>query len=159
MVDIMKMDVFNINDFVKDNKVEQVSNPSYFLFKGRPTPDGLFSEEIFGMTEDERKVTFGYIDLNGHFIHPLFFSLMQTRMGSMRDLLSGKKYAIIENKKIMMVPDDYPGAETGIEFLFENFDKIDWIDEVDEDEIDSIDKKNRLKLFRKLKRDEFFVDK
>lgn len=51
------------------------------------------------------------------------------------------------------------GLRLGINFLYDNFEYIDWINEIDEEEIDSLDKKTRLKFFKSLTRDEFFVDK
>lgn len=155
----MKLDIFDINEFVKVNNCPQVSNPVFFSFDHTPTKDGLFSYELFGITDDERKNTFGYIDLKDYFIHPLVYSIMKGRMGSLRLLLSGEKYAIILNKKITFVPEDYEGAETGIGFFYDHFDEINWIDDIEEGDMDSIDKKTRLKFFRSLKKEEFFINK
>lgn len=155
----MKLDIFDINEFIKINKCPKISNPVFFSFDHTPTSEGLFSYELFGLTDDERKNTFGYIDLKDNFIHPLVYSIMKGRMGSIRFLLSGEKYAIILNKKITFVPEDYEGAETGIDFFYNHFDEINWFDDVEEEEVDSIDKKTRLKFFKSLKKEEFFVNK
>jgi DNA-directed RNA polymerase beta' subunit len=155
----MKIDVFNINDFIKSNNSPEITNSVFFNYDKTPTSDGLFSYELFGLSDLERRSIFGYIDLKGKYIHPLFFMMMSKRMGSLSGLLAGDKYAIIIDKKIVIVPEDYEGAETGISFLYNNFDKINWIEEIEEEELDSIDKKTRLKLFKELSRDEFFVDK
>jgi hypothetical protein len=155
----MKIDLFDIDQFVKLNSCPQVTNPVFFNFDGNPTSDGLFSYDLFGMSDTERKNTFGYIDLKGHFIHPLIYSMMKGRMGSLRDILSGDKYAVIINKKIVIVPEDFEGASTGLSFLYDNFEKIDWLDEVEEEETDSIDKKTRLKFLKSVKKNEFFVTK
>lgn len=76
----MKIDIFNINDFIRANNCKEVSNPVFFDWSGAPTPDGLFSYEIFGMSEQERKNIFGYIDLGDHYIHPVIFNLISSRM-------------------------------------------------------------------------------
>jgi len=155
----MKIDLFNIDDFVRINKCPQISNPIFFNFDKTPTSDGLMSYELFGVSDDKRKNIFGYIDLKGNYIHPLIFNMMNKRMGSLRDLLAGNKYAIIMDKKITFVPEDYEGAETGLDFVYDNFEKINWLDEIEEEELDSIDKKTRLKFLRNIKKEEFFVTK
>ena len=155
----MKIDIFNIDEFVKVNKCPQIKNPVFFNFDKTPSADGLFSYELFGISDIKRKNIFGYIDLKGYYIHPLIFNMMNKRMGSMKDLIAGKKFAIIQDKKIVIVPEDYDGAETGIDFLYKNFERINWIDEVEEAEIDSIDKQTRLKFLKSVKKEEFFVSK
>lgn len=84
---------------------------------------------------------------------------MTKKMGSLGKILTGEKYAIIANKKIEVVNPDFNGAETGIQFLYDNFEQINWIDELEESAIDSLDKKTRLKFIKSLKKNEFFVDK
>jgi hypothetical protein len=155
----MKVDFFNIDEFVKQNKCPQVTNPVFFYFDKTPTSDGLFSYELFGVTDTERKNVFGYIDLQGNYLHPLIYSIMVGRMGSVRGILSGDKYAVISNGKITIVPSDYKGAQTGIDFIYKHYDEIDWINEIEEADMDSVDKKTRLKFLRSLKKEEFFVRK
>lgn len=155
----MKLDIFKISDFVEANKCPEVTNPVFFNFDGSPTPDGLFSYDLFGFTDEERKNIFGYIDLKGHYIHPLIYLIMTAKMGSLGKIIQGQKYAVIADKKIRVVDEDFEGAETGIDFVYNHFDEINWIDEIEEDEIDSLDKKTRLKFFKMLNKDEFFVDK
>jgi DNA-directed RNA polymerase beta' subunit len=155
----MKIDLFSIDDFVKTNQCPQVKNPIFFNYDKTPTSDGLFSYDLFGVSDYDRKNIFGYIDLKGPYIHPLIFGMMTKRMGALRDLLSGNKYAIIQDKKIVFVPNDYEGAETGLGFIYDNFEKINWLEEIDEKEMDSIDKKTRLKFLRNIKKEEFFTSK
>lgn len=155
----MKIDFFNIEDFIKANNCPQITNPVHFNEDGTPTTDGVFSYELFGIMDNDRKNIFGYIDLHGFYLHPLAYSMMKKRMGSLRDVFSGNKYAAIVGKKIQIVEKDSPGAQTGIDFFYNNFEKIDWIDAIDEEEMDSIDKKTRLKFLRSLKKNELFVNK
>lgn len=155
----MKLDIFSIDKFIAANHCPEVTSPIFFQYDGNPTPDGLFSYELFGMSDEERKNIFGYIDLHSYFIHPLVYVIMISRMGSLRDIITGRKYAVLADGKIKYVPETYAGAETGIKFLYDNFEKIRWIDEIEEVEIDSIDKKTRLKFIQSLKKDEFFVTK
>jgi len=155
----MKLDLFNINDFIETNHCPEVTNPIFWSYDGNPTPDGLFSYELFGYSDDDRKNIFGYIDLKGKYIHPLVYLIMISKMGGFGKVLLGQKYAVIADKKIQIVPEDTPGAETGVKFIYDHFDEINWIDILEEDDIDSLDKKTRLKFFKSLKKDEFFVDK
>lgn len=155
----MKLDIFNIDDFVRANNCPEITNPIFWNYDGNPTSDGLFSYELFGFSDDERKNVFGYIDLKGHYIHPLIYTIMTAKMGALGKLITGQKYGIVVDKKIKIVDEDTEGAETGIEFLYKNFEYIDWINNIEESEIDSLDKKTRLKFFKSLKRDEFFISK
>jgi len=155
----MQIDIFDIDLFVKINKCPQVTSPIFFNFDRTPTSTGLFSHELFGISDNDRKNIFGYIDLKNHFIHPLVYSMMKGRMGAIRDILSGEKYATIINKKIVIVPEDFENAQTGLDFLYNNYEKIDWLDDIEEGEIDSIDKKTRLKFLKSLKKSEFFITK
>lgn len=155
----MKLDLFDINAFIRANNCPEVTNPIFFNYDGNPTPDGLFSYELFGFTDEERKNIFGYIDLKGNYVHPLIYVTMIAKMGSLGKILIGEKYAVIADKKIKIVDEDFEGARTGVDFLYDNFEYINWIDEIDEEEIDSLDKKTRLKFFKSLKKEEFFVNK
>ena len=130
----MKIDIFDVDDFVKANKCPQVTNPVFFNYDKTPTSDGLFSYELFGVSDNDRKNIFGYVDLKGPYIHPLIYTMMSKRMGSIKDLLSGDKYAIIVDKKIVYASEDTEGAGTGIGFIYDNFDRINWIDDVEEEE-------------------------
>lgn len=155
----MKLDLFNIDDFVEANKCPEVTNSVFWNFDGTPTTDGLFSYELFGVSDDERKNTFGYIDLKGNFLHPIIYQMLVKKAGSLGEVATGRRYAVIADKKIKIVPEDFDGAETGISFIYDHFYEIDWINELEEDDIDSIDKKTRLKFLKSLKREEFFIRK
>jgi hypothetical protein len=160
----MKLDMFNIRDFIKANKLVPVTDPVSLTSAKMPSPGGIFSYDIFGYTTEERKNTFSYVDLNGKFFHPECLKVFK-RMGSLGKIVTRDKYAVVANKKIKVVdPKDFPDAETGTDFFYDNWDSIDWMaeqfsdgDETDEDEI-SIDKRTRLKFFKYLKKDEAFID-
>lgn len=156
----MKIDLFDINKFIETNHCKQVTDPIFFDgASGNPREGGLFSYDIFGMTDIERRNLYGYIDLGANYLHPLVFSTMNTRMGSIRDVLSGKKYAKIVNGKLTITTEEDPEGKNGISFIYDNWDNIDWINSIDEEEIDSLDKKTRLKFFKSLKKNEAFCNK
>jgi DNA-directed RNA polymerase beta' subunit len=160
----MKLDMFNIRDFIKANKLVPVTDPVSLTSAKMPSPSGIFSYEIFGYTTDDRKNTFSYIDLNGKFFHPECLKVLN-RMGSLGKIVSRDKYAVVANKKIKIVDQkDFKDAETGLDFFYDNWEGIDWQseqfsdgDETDADEI-SIDKKTRIKFFKYLKKNEAFID-
>jgi len=155
----MELDIFNIDDFIKKNKCPEVTNGIFWNYDTTPTKDGLFSYELFGTSDEERKNIFGYIDLKGRYIHPLVYQLLLKRAGSIGGVITGSKYAVIADKKIKIVSPDSKDAETGIDFLYNHYDEINWIDEIEDAEIDSIDKKTRLKFLKSLDKNEFFVTK
>ena len=165
----MKLDLFNIDDFVKMNHLEEVTSPIGLTAAKMPNPNGIFSYEIFGYTTEERKNTFAYIDLCGNYFHPQCLKVLN-RMGSLGKIAFGEKYAVIADNKIHPLDrdqlKDFPDAETGTEFFYNNWDKIDWsrasvltTDKTQNEDELSIDKKNRLKFFKLLKREEAFVRK
>lgn len=167
----MKIDLFDINEFIRVNKCPEVTNPSAFNADKTFTTDGLFSHELFGLSEYERKTTFGYIKLPKHYIHPAVFTILNTRMGNLKKIISGELRAKVDSRgNIIYVKEDDPDfdkAETGIDFFYNNFEKIKWTvknigdmdSEEDVEEIDSLDKRTRIKFLRSLKKEEFFVDK
>ena len=66
----MKIQLFNFKEFIDLNNLKEVNSPILFQRWSTPDPDGLISNEIFGVDLRSRKTTFAYIKLNGHFFHP-----------------------------------------------------------------------------------------
>ena len=66
----MKIDVFNIKDFIELNNLKEITSPIIFQRGNVPDPNGLLSNEIFGVDVRSRKSTYAYIDLHGHFFNP-----------------------------------------------------------------------------------------
>lgn len=162
----MKLDLFDIGEFIKINKIKEVTSPIGLSAAKMPNPEGIFSYDIFGYTTEERKNTFAYIDLRGNYFHPQCYRML-SRMGVLGKIASGDKYAIVVDRKIHPLSEDelaeYPDAETGVNFFYNNWEKINWnntsfttTDKSGEEDELSIDKKNRVKLFRYLKKNEVF---
>lgn len=162
----MTIDLLPIEDFIKANYVKQVTNPVALDGSGVFTPDGIYSYDIFGYSIEDRKNNFAYIDLQGNYLHPQVYKTL-LRMGSLGKIISRIKYAIVVDKKIKVLSDEekdnYPDAETGIEFFYDNWENIDWkkssLKEDDNPEDLSIDKRNRIDFLRMLKKNEAFVSK
>ena len=65
----------DVNDFIKKNDVKEIKNPIFFIRNGIPTPDGLLSNEIFGITKEERANIWGYIDLLWNYLNPFIYKI------------------------------------------------------------------------------------
>ena len=118
----LKVKLPDIEDFIKKNNVKEITNPVFFLREGVPTPDGLLSNEIFGITREERANIWGYIDLQGTYLHPLVYKLWSRMDSSIKNIVHGLKgYKIDSNGYI---EEDIENGETGLDFLVKNMDKI-----------------------------------
>ena len=71
--DHLEVSLLDMDDFVKKNNLQPITNPIFFDVNGNPTDDGLLSNIIFGITKQTRAGTFAYIDLHGRFLAPLVY--------------------------------------------------------------------------------------
>ena len=146
----LKVEILNdVEDFIKKNNCKEVTNPIFFLANGLPTPDGLFSNEIFGITKEERSGIFAYIDLGGWFIHPLMYKKWIRMDRKVRDVIHGVKKVIITPSGHL---EEDPNGYTGIDFLRKNIDKIkikSTDSEKREDNIKFLEKNKNLMFMKK----------
>ena len=119
----MKINLFNTKEFIDINHLQEVTSPILFQRGDIPHPNGLVSNEIFGVTVKSRKNTFAYIDLQGYFFHPHVYKAIRRMFRNVEKIISGEqKYSL--NKDGILTLD--PEGETGIEFLYDNWEKINW---------------------------------
>lgn len=112
----------DVNDFIKKNpSTKEITSPIFFTRPGQPDPDGLLSNEIFGLTKEERSGIWGYIDLVDYFIHPLAYKKLCRMDKKFREIVHGTKTFSITNSGELV--EDEKG-KTGIKWLKANFDKI-----------------------------------
>ena len=117
----LKTEVLDVEDFVKVNNVKEITDPIFFVRNGVPTEEGLLSNEIFGITKDERSNIFGYIDLHDWFLHPLAY-IEWSRMDSrIKDIVFGTKKFIVNDAGDF---EENENGKCGVKFLKENFSKI-----------------------------------
>lgn len=122
-----RSDMFNlkglldIEDFIKKNDVKEISNPIFFNQNKLPTSDGLLSNEIFGITKEERANRFGYIDLHGTFLHPLVYKVWSALDKNIKSIVHGIDNFVIDSNG--QIKQD-PNGKTGIKFLKDNINKI-----------------------------------
>ena len=120
----MRITTFDMDEFVKINNLKEVTSPVLFERGGVPNPDGLISNEIFGVSTKSRKETFAYIDLKGHFFHPHIYKVIKRVFRNIDKIVNGEDYYSI-TKEGQLVKDPENG-ETGIDFLYDNWEKIKW---------------------------------
>lgn len=122
ITDRLRIEILNVEEFVKKNEVKCISDPRAFIRDGIPSPEGLVSNEIFGISNEERAGTFGYIDLYGWFIDPSCYKAWIRIDNKVRNIVHGiGKYKVNAQGEIV---EDEVNGETGIKFLKKNLDKI-----------------------------------
>lgn len=113
--------LLNMDEFIKINDIQEISNPIFFNANKMPTSDGLLSNEIFGITREERASRFGYINLGGKFLHPLVYKIWSSVDRNIKSIVHGVgSYKIDSNGTIVEDPE----GETGLSFLEKNISKI-----------------------------------
>lgn len=121
----MRVDLVSIKKVIAINNLKRVTNPIVYDRGGIPTSDGLLSTELCGLTTNERKETYTYIDLNDYFLHPKVYKDIKRLDRRVDDIIAGtKKFIIDEEGQII---EDEDNGQTGIRFLYKNWDKIKFI--------------------------------
>ena len=151
---MLKLDVFDINKFIQINKsvVHEVTDNIFFDKDKRPTPNGLFSYELFGTTPRERKSNWGYIDLQNKFINPVLYITFKKLIPTMIDgIISGMLRVNMDKDGILVI--DQQNGFTGLKWLYDNFEKIKW------KETGSDARASALAVIRGIPKNEIFIDK
>ena len=120
----MKLDIFDIKEFIDVNHLEEVTIPVALEKDGTPHRDGILSNEIFGITTKSRKETFAYIKLYGHYFHPHVYKAIKRMFKNIDTIIDGSKYYSISDEGKLVVDEE--NGDTGLEFLYDNWDKISW---------------------------------
>lgn len=118
---IMSIEVLDVERYVKQNELVEITNPTFFGPNGQPTVDGLLSYSIFGNSASDRQGTFAYIDLVEYFIDPSCYKTLCRLDKNFKAVING-----IKNFKITPDGDlvEDPNGDTGIKWLKNNFSKI-----------------------------------
>ena len=106
---------------IKENDLQAVTNPVMFNAGNGPTPDGLLSNEIFGITKEERSGIFAYIDLNEYFIQPYYYKIWLKIDKRLRGCIYETQNFKLDSSGYLVEDDN---GETGIQFLRKNIDKL-----------------------------------
>ena len=117
----LKLEVLDVDKYIKVNEMRPITNPSLYSGMGVPTSDGLFSNEIFGITQKDRSGIFAYIDLHEYFLDPSCYKCLLRLDNKFSYIVKGlKKYKIDQDGNL--VEDENGG--TGLRWLKANFNKI-----------------------------------
>lgn len=117
----LQVSLIDPEKLVEVNGLKEVTNPVFFIRNAIPTPDGLLSNDIFGITKYDRANTFAYIDLHEYFLNPLIYKMWCKIDSAIKACVHGTKYFVIDNHG-QLVED--PEGECGIAFLRRNIQKI-----------------------------------
>lgn len=148
--DFLNIKPLDIERFIKTNELKQITNPIFFSSNNSPTPDGLLSQEIFGITMQDRANTFAYIDLGGqYFIHPMFYAIWQKLDRNIVKCTHGTATFKISPEGYL---EEAENGETGIDFLYKNRNNIKFKSS------DSISRKANIKFMNTF-RDFMFIKK
>jgi hypothetical protein len=121
VVEHLKLDILDVERFVKVNNCQAVTSPRAFVRDSIPSDDGLLSNKIFGITKDERAGIFAYIDLHGYFMDPSCYKTLIRLDSKYRNVVHGiGTYRI--NDLGELVEDE--NGKTGIEWLRKNIKNI-----------------------------------
>ena len=147
----MQIKLLDVEAFIKANDLKPVTNPVFFQTGAIPTEDGLFSKSIFGEVGSiERKKKFAYINLNSKFIHPVIYRLLITMDRKFPQIINGSRFVTLDRSGNIIDDDN---GETGLDFLYKNFDKINF------KSTDSDMRGTKIRLLRTLGKDRIFIDK
>ena len=119
----LKFEILDQEKFIKENNLKEVKNPVLFSGRNQPTADGLLSNEIFGITQEERSGIYAYIDLKENFIQPYFFKIWLKIDRNLRACVYETQNFIIDNNGYL-VPDD--NGNTGLKWLYANRNKLNF---------------------------------
>lgn len=120
----MKIDLIPVKKFIDVNALREVTDAIVFEKGSTPTSGGLLSTDIFGVSVKERRETWAYINLNGHFFQPFIYKMLKRMNRNFEAIVYGTKNFIIDDKGVL-VEDELKG-ETGLEFLYKNWNKINF---------------------------------
>jgi len=153
----LSVDLANIDNIIKMNKIEEITDPIFVNMNKLPTVNGLFSYRIFGLPGSmQRKTNWGYIDLKGRYLHPLMHNIIGSVQRNLLECINGqKKFSV--SPKGHLEPDENGG--TGVRFLYDVWGKFKFKVIADADGEETNLRKERVGLLNKLTRDEIFVDK
>ena len=121
---VMKLDIFDVDEFVELNHLKEVSSPVLFQRGGIPDPDGLVSNDIFGVNIKDRKETFAYINLNANFFHPHAYKILKRLYRNIEDIVGGSElYSISKDGELTKDPNG------------ERNERIDLVTKIPKDEV------------------------
>lgn len=122
----LQLDLMTDDQIVR-NRLPEVTSP-FIRDKGEYDPNGLFSTQIFGNTQKERRTRYAYIDLGDDFFHPYVFEKLIEGKKAIDSVARGQYAWKIDGKgnlvKMKESDPEYDDTATGMVWLMKNIDKI-----------------------------------
>lgn len=151
----MNIDIFNMDNFVTTNKLQEVTSNMILNQDNTLDQNGIFSTTIFGtMGSLDRKINFAYVSLKRKFFNPFVYMML---LGMFRDLplvIKGEVYVKVDSNGLIKKSKSMEeGYTTGIDFFIDNWKKIRWNAE------ESKSRNKKQNLLDKIKFEEVFLDK
>ena len=145
----MKIDLLNMEKIINVNKLQQVTSPKIFSNNKTFHPDGILSNEIFGISKSDRRGRFGYMDLAQKFLHPhVYEKVLKRTFLAITNIVTGQKKFIVQNGVI----SENENGWTGLSALYKHWNEIDW------KKLGSSNERN-ITLLSTVPKDLIFVDK
>lgn len=119
----MQIDLYDSAEFIRVNNLQEVTDPVLFIRGATPSPNGLLSTDIFGVSSKERRMTYAYIDLHGYFLNPFIYKLLKRVNRNFEHVVHSTRKFIIKDGELVV--DDEHG-ETGLSFLYKNWEKLNF---------------------------------
>lgn len=116
------VDILPVDTFVRINNLEPVTNCVMLDGGGRNfTPDGVLSNEIFGISTYDRQNRFAYIELYTHYMVPLAAIKLASYDRKLADVLYSRgRYILTKDGELIADPD----GKSGPEFLYQIWGKV-----------------------------------
>jgi len=146
----MKIDILDINKLIGVNNLQEVTSPRLFSNKMMYDPQGILSNDIFGISKGDRRGTFAYVNLNRHFIHPHIYSkVLKDMFKGIIYIVSGQRYYSVKDGNLV---EDEDNGWTGLEELYKHWNEINWKNKKSDNAVNK-------QLLSNLTRDQVFIDK
>jgi hypothetical protein len=109
-------------------------------------PDGLFSQDIFGIPGTPARYTKeGYIDIKVEIFHPLLYKCLISMKGLYADIMAGKSYAVFDDKLKDFVQCPASEGATGYAHFVKHWKDIAFV------QTDSDQRKEKIRVIEKYK--------
>lgn len=134
------------------NELQEVTSPILFQRGVVPDPEGLISNDIFGVNVRSRRTTFAYINLHGHFFNPHVYKAFRRLWRNIEKVINGDFYYNIDTNGAIYRDDAH--GRTGIENIYKDWNKIQW-----ERSVEASGMRNeRIDLLTKTPKNKIFMD-
>lgn len=116
-------ELYDIDRDIKTNGLKEVTSQQIYRTSNMFNPQGLFSEEIFGQTNDERSYRCAYIKLPVHVFNPhVAKNIIQKSGGVIKKMAYGEVKCNIVNGVLTIDPN---GQYSGLKDLYNIWEQID----------------------------------